>query len=396
MTLDPFDRRLLVLLHFLTKQRKVLNSREIAQKFVLPNGRKVTDRSIRRWFTFLQGQCLDYYHDVKYENLALVPVYILLRKPVNAQKLLQMFPLHDYVTYVFDTKIMEEIFFVRYLIPKNLLKQFNKFWKKAKAQGLVENFWIYYFMSPTLIYSPFHKVLDRHGEFQDSEIGEEEYNFFFNSLSENLTRKKEFKLSEPVKENPLIVPLLFTQYREQWSSLKIWQDMKNRLGKEVWNYIKRAKIKSEGLGIRRVQDTFKQIYSQHKEIFLNQVKVEYDPIILNKNITTFLILDLDNKQKLTEFTKRLAQKSLQTYVYPSLTDESKAMFFFVSGNSATREVLSELLPEYSKGTAFNRIFWRNRKRIGEIWGRHTAKFDYSKIFDPINCEWKDDFKFEPS
>jgi hypothetical protein len=148
--------------------------------------------------------------------------------------------------------------------------------------------------------------------------------------------------------------------------------------------MRKLRKRTDGVGIRRVQDTIKQIYGKYKDELIQQVRIEYNPILLEKNITTFLFLGFKNKSELIDFTKKLSQKTLLTYVYPSY-DLNKAMFFFVSSNSETREVISELICEYS--TNSTRILWRDRKKINDIWGRRTAKLNCAGLFDPIKCKW---------
>jgi hypothetical protein len=390
MKLERFNKKLLYFLYSLTKEPRIMKSDDLARKIKQIDGSKVSGRTVRRWFSFLQGSCFDYYYYIKYESLGLVTAYVIVKGQKDLNKILNKIPLHDYATYVFDTKSMEEVVLLRYLIPIEKIKEFENHWSDFYDDGLVRRYWIHYLSTPTMIYSPFHKTISREGEFSNDNVKESDYDFFFKLLYKNLNTKRVPKVDDAIKENPLILPVLLSQSREHWASTKIWKDMKEKLGSSVWNYIGKVKKETDNVGTKRVQKCYRDIFEKHRDKLIQQVRVEYDPIILHKNITSFLFLDFPSNNSRFEFTKELAKKSLITYVYPHYGHSNKTMFFFVSSNSLTRDILSELVVKYSKKSISNRILWRNKKKIGKIWGRHTAKLNYANLFDPDKCKWKAD------
>ncbi|MCD6476890.1 MAG: hypothetical protein J7K26_01835, partial [Candidatus Aenigmarchaeota archaeon] len=75
--MKKLDKKLLQLLYFLALNQKYMNSVEIANKFNI-KGKKVTDRTIRRWLSFLRKTVyFSYYLDMCEEAFGLMNVCIL-------------------------------------------------------------------------------------------------------------------------------------------------------------------------------------------------------------------------------------------------------------------------------------------------------------------------------
>ncbi len=379
----PYDPELMRFLYFLTKYLGVMNSIEIAKKFTSESGEKITDRTIRRWFRHLQNYCYDYYNYLKYEKLGLSTIYAIITGDKNLIKLLNGFPLHDYVVYYLDSKNLKNILLVRYLIPRKKIKDLKTYLKSSKNNKLIKDFELHFFKTPTIIYSPLHKVIDEKGNLDFSNINENDYIYFFELLKRSLKENQRISLSECIKVNPLMLPILFTQHREHWSSVKIWNDIKARIGEDIWNYLKKVKKKTDPVGIRYVQKTLSQLYTNHSKELLHQTRVEYNPIVLDNYATTIFFLDFQNNTSLINFVKDLSKRCLLVYVYPPYSNEKNYMVYTITGYREIQEIITEFAEKYK----FNKILWRDRKKFKELWGRQLAKFKYEKIFNPIKCEW---------
>lgn len=382
MSKQPFNPKLMEFLHFLTLQPKVLNSNELAKAFTIGNGKKITDRTIRRWFNYLQTNCFDYYHYLKYENLGLFAVYVLITGEKELLNFLEGFPMHDYVAYFFDPRKSKDFLLVRYLVPKNRVKELKRYLSNCKAKKAIEDYQIYYFSTPVIIYSPFRKIMDKHGNLDFSNVNETDHDHFIELLEKSRNEKREVFLSKHIKQNPFILPILLTQHREHWSSVKIWNDIKERLGDDVWKYTKRVKKKTDMVGVRHVQKTLKEIHQNHLNDFVQQVRVEYDPIVLEKNAAAIFFMNFNNNSSFLNFIKNLAKRSLMVYVYPPYKT-NKYMFYVVTGHREMHDIMTDILGKHNN----ERILLRSRKKFKDIWGRNLAKFKYEKIFDPTKSSW---------
>ncbi len=243
MKIAPFNPKLMKFLHVLATKPKVMNSIELTGSFESYDGSKPTDRTIRRWFNYLQKYCFDYYYYLKYENLGLFTFYALITSEKDLKKLLEGFPLHDYAAYFYDFKHLSDVLLVRFLVPRNRIKTLKQYLKNSLSKGLIKSYELYNFSTPTIIYSPFHKVINKHGHLNFLNITDDDYTYFIELLKSNMNNHSKISLSRHIKNNPFILPILLTQHREHWSSVKIWRDIKKRLGNDVWRYFKKVRKK---------------------------------------------------------------------------------------------------------------------------------------------------------
>jgi hypothetical protein len=382
MDKQPFKPKLMEFSYLLTLQPRVMNSNELAKIITIGNEKGITDRTIRRWFNHLQTHCFDYYHYLKYENLGLFAVYVLVTGEKELLNFLEGFPMHDYVAYFFDPRKSKDILLVRYLVPKKGIKKLKKYLGNCKARNAIEDYEIHYFSTPVIIYSPFHKIMDRHGNLDFSKIDENDHDFFLELLEKRRNERRKISLSKHIKQNPFILPVLLTQHREHWSSVKIWNDIKQRLGNDIWKYMRRIKKKTDMVGVRYVQRTLKQIYQYHMDDFVQQVRVEYDPIVLEKNAAAIFFMNFNNNISFLNFVRQLAKRSLMIYVYPPYKN-SKYMFYVVTGHREMHDMMTDILGKHDN----ERLLFRSRKKFKDIWGRNLAKFKYEKNFDPLKAEW---------
>jgi len=385
-------RNLLYLLHFLSRQPRVMDSYEVSRKMRLPDGRRVSDRSVREWFKELQKGCFDYYPAIRFESLGLVPTVVLLDEPRDV-RLWRGIPYCDFLSYNFDPARWKEVMLLRYLVPAEHLKDFRQLWERFHRKGLVSGCDVLSLSTPVSIYSPHHKVVARDGRLDFSSVNASDYDYFFGLLESRVWSHAPARIHPEIRKNPFIVPVLFEYVREHWSSRQVWQSIKAKLGDAVWDYIRRTRKRTDGVGISRVQKAVRTIATKHYDDFFQQVRVEYDPFYFGQNFLTFLIADFEDRESLVRFAKHLAQRSLVTYVHLNHNPRSnKTMFHFLTNHLELRKLLSGAVRQYTRSSRSNRILWKDEEKTKLVWRRELVKIDYARLFDPKECRWKGGFK----
>ena len=191
------------------------------------------------------------------------------------------------------------------------------------------------------------------------------------------------ELSKTIKHNPFILPVLFTQNREHWSSVKIWNDIKERLGDDIWVYLKKIKRRSDAVGVRYLQRTLKSMYNEFRNELLKQVIIEYNPLFIDKYVTAIFILDFKDDSSLINFVKEISKRCMVLYVYPPQSNHKKVMIYVITSHSEIHDIITDIAGNYG----VERILWKSKMKFEQTWGRNLAKFKYENIFDPVKCEW---------
>ena len=385
MTRGIYDYNLLNFLHELTKIDRFMSYKDLSKAIVLENGKKVSPKTIERWFNFLKKEYnhpksktkekFNFYPAFFHEKLGLISVCIISEKP--NLKLLGRLPFQDYVIWLFDPKINESVLLIGYLVPIIYLERFKREWKKMKRQGLVKNYKFYITYKGFTIYSPWHKVIDKDGIFHPENNSEEEIDRQIRRFRYYLNDLPKIEIMNPIKKNPLIVPVLFEHQYQYWTSPKIWQRMKDKLGKKIYDYVSRSKVTSDAVGIKKVQQTLKEIY--HKDIIL-QMRIVYMPIELKNNFFIYLIVNFE-KREVVEQIKMLALNSIYLRILPM----SKNKVFLISlTNSKCLEKIFEIL----RNLKIEKIYFlQHEKSLPLLTTQKYKKHDYFNHFNPKTSQW---------
>lgn len=383
MTLKIYDKNLLNFMYELTKLDKFYSSYALSKKITLEGGRKVTPRTIQKWFKFLrepwefQGKKIDkfsYFPTFFYEKLGLQRVFVFLefkKKKINLKDLFKEIPYYDYVTWLHDLNKNKEILLISYLIPKENLEKFKEKLKRHKA---ITNYIIYFSSKPFIIYSPWYKVIDNNGLFQpelNSQIEIEKQLKLFGYYIDNLSVVEPI---QQIKKNPLIIPTLFEYVKENWTSPKVWQTIREKLGKDVWLYIRKRKKLTDSVGIKRIQQSINLI---HRHELFHQIRITYLPTELKNNFFIYLLLKFNNKNKLFSIISKIALNSIFMNNY--ILRNNKILVVALVNCDSFQSILDV------KG--IEKIFLlKHKKSLPLILDSY--KFQYHKLFDPEKCCWK--------
>jgi len=181
-----------------------------------------------------------------------------------------------------------------------------------------------------------------------------------------------------VKRNPLLIPTIFEYDKEHISSVEVWKRIKGRLGNDVWKYFRKTTPKSDHMGIKKVQQTLKELSSNEMIKYMNVV---YAPFEERNHFVWFEIdLSLTNLKKLFS---NLALISPMIFIYQSKENKYRFLLTTLITNYLVDEVIS-LIMDYGK---LKNLFFIDYKNSSYVWNYEWMKFDYSKNFDPSTKDW---------
>ncbi len=387
MSLKPFNKDLLNFLYFLVRNQEYMNSVQISKKFTL-NGEKITDRTIRRWFRYLQKtHKLDYFPYINYENIGLCYISVVLYGLKN-EALLKINPYNNYIFTAFDTKRMKRCMLVNYCLPYERLGEFKSFWKNAKKRKLIENCEFIHMKKPVAYYSPFHEVLDKDGKLKlNSQINN---SYFTGLLKQNLKQKYKVDINKEVLKNPFIIPVMFEYFREYRSSRNVWYSLKTSFGEDIWEYIKeRKRRKTDGSGIKFVQSTMKDLHGKFHEFF-QQIRITYKPFYESDNFIAYTFVRLKNNTDLAALSEEISEHTLSTIVYPIIRNHYTVCFYTLTDINEFVKIL-DILNRHTKNN-HSKILLMDYADSWRYWSdRSFLKIDAS-CFDPEKLRWKYDNK----
>jgi hypothetical protein len=380
MTVGVYDKGLLEMTYNLTKERDFLDSIDVAKRFKI-RGKKISDRTIRRYFGRLDKECFDYFPHLRYEALGLLPIWVLIERPYE-EDIFQIIPYHDYVTYCYSENSVSSIL-VKYAIPAGRLGEFKEFWKEAKKGRIVRDYQIYPIHTPIEFYSPFHKVVKRDGTFDFSEKEGFDNTHYLNILRESLKYNRKPALNALVLHNPFIIPVLLEYYREHYTNRKVWKSIKSKLGENVWSFLKKNRKKTDGVGYFMVQRIIRSLNTSNYSDFFQHIKVFYDPFM--KNGVTFYVV-VESEGKLTNIMDRLSKNCLITTIYPFTNGKGFMLYNLTSGPQISHymRAIHEFDPE-----AKIKFLWRDPELSSKYFQRRILKLDYS-LFNPETMTWSYD------
>jgi len=391
MVLSLYSKSLLEFVYNLTKTEKVLNPLELS-KFLGEQGFQVSDRTIKRWFSYLKEH-LGYFLSINYSSLGLINIDVLVKEP--HKDIIKAVPYAYYLFSGFDATSIEDYTIISCLIPNRKLNEFKIFWDKAKEKNLLKDYRLSFCNNIVDFYSPFHEVITNSGNFEFSECIEHSVE----PLIRNMQQPKDIKMSSVIEGNPLILPIVIEYSRERWSSYKVWNAIKEKLGDGVWDYINDIHYRNrrtDNSGIAFVQKTWKKLQENNDELFHN-VRVVYRPLYTKKHSVSYKFLKLKNRKNLPDLVKEISKRSVNSVVYLPEDISSKEVTIFTSTNTEQESyIIRKILPKYINKSYDNKIIYMDFEETDKFWKydsyRKYLKLDYANLFNPKNCTWKFDLR----
>jgi hypothetical protein len=319
---------------------------------------------------------MSYYPSHFRRKVGLSTIVVFYYKPT--QKLELLFPTRTYVGYLYDPASKSRVLTVEYAIPTDCIEEFLVLLDEVVSSQLASGYDYYIGSSSFRMFSPIHQVIDSNGyhdpEGFSTEIQEEIMSDYKSFTKEN----EDAAVHRYFKQNPLLVPVL-NEYRfELKSSHSVWWTIKSKLGKGVWDYLPEIKKRTDGIGIRRIQET---ISKAQEYGITSQMRVVYLPIELGRVLTLYLILKVSNEHEQFEIVNFLL--SLSIYINAYKLGDNKLLIKYLGGTEAIDVLLKEL-NDYE----VERFFIFDFLNSGElVTTAHFNRPTYHKVFDPKDCSW---------
>ena len=398
MVLTKYDSGLLEMIYLLTRKQSHLNPSEVA-RYLSEQGIRVTDRTVRRWFNYLQTHRFDYFPYPKFEAMGLTPVWVLTN---FNEKTLEAIPHKVAIVSGFDLRNLEKRLLSLYLVPTERVKEFRKMWATAVDAKALDHCQLLEISSINSFYSPFHKLIDKNGIANFPEHDDVDNSYFTEMLRKSVESENSARMSPRICNNPMIVPIIWESFRKNASSRKIWNSFEKRAGKAAWCYINNSKVRREkktGCGIRHVQNTMREMQNNFGEFF-HQMKVSYNPLYTHHNNMFYMVLKLKRKEDIVPLSEKLSKHSISIVAYPPRDRKSSIMMYYVLTNAKEEvKIISDLIQPYIDKSFDNRIIVEDFKGTAKYrdpnlyhWKGHYMMSNYHKLFDPATCRWKFDAK----
>jgi hypothetical protein len=292
--------------------------------------------------------------------------------------LVKLFPLKNFVGKLYDPSTNKPVLAVEYVVPNKNLKEFLILISLVKEKGLCSDLTVYKTGPAFRITSPFHKVVDIHGNFHADKNDPAEIDNQMRALEIFLERDFKVEILPAIKRNPMIIPVLAEYLYEHRSSVQVWNAIKSKLGESVWDYIKFFRRKSDGVGLKKVQMIIKNLSTLS---LLNHMRVVYFPIEIEKNFTINIYLSYKNENEFLEKVRLVSLNSLFTSVL--LAEGRRALLI----SSVNGESLQRLFELFSSSEIEKVLFFDYFKSMELVTTTTYSIFDYTKIFEPKTCSW---------
>ncbi|QQG39094.1 MAG: hypothetical protein HYS32_01390 [Candidatus Woesearchaeota archaeon] len=387
MTLTLFDKKLLTFLYELSQSNKYKSPREISKTIRLENKEKISEKTVNNWFDYLTQSYnhgdvhifnkLAYFPLPLFEKLGLVRVSVFLKNP--KLEFFNYFNFRDNVLWFYDASKGENILFVSFLLPREMLSEFKSKLKTLENKNIIGIYDVQEYYTQYAINSPWHLVVDRQGIFHPERNSEQIINKQIKTFEEylgNLPNKTSIHL---LHHSPLVVPTLFEYYKQHITSVEAWKEIKSKLGDKVWSYISKIGKKDDNTGIKRVQQAMNEI--NNSDLF-NQVKVNYAPLEFN-NFWIYIPVKFRDKKAFLNCVKDISLNSLSTYASPSYKNNEALIMALI--NHYTLQNIFDILARNE--VIDSKVFFLLHGKSADLIVKHLD-FPYNELYDPKNLKWE--------
>ena len=386
MAYSMYSKDILKLIYHLTTNQKMMTPSEV-EKHTKDKFLDVSSRTLLRWFKYLKEQeandySFDYYPYINFNAFGLISVIVIFSEPIS-EAVLKIIP-HLQGSFVGRNNLFKKQYLASYLIPPEKLEDFELILKKIKSKKLVKEYFLLKADKVTNIYSPFHEIFDENGELNFNKSIDNTY--FIENIK---VKKREIKMLDFIKKEPFIIPIVFEQFRESFSSQRVWIEIYKHLKENAWKFIGNSKIKykqNPDQAIKYIQTLNKKLQNRFNDIF-DQVRVYYKPFFSQKNnLSAYIKLKLNsnNIEELRKLSDKISCHAIETIIYPSREFEKdcRVIIFVISSFIEIYEIL-----KIAKNYQNFEYLIEDKKEIWKVWNRDFMKFKYWEVFDIEKKEW---------
>jgi hypothetical protein len=176
----------------------------------------------------------------------------------------------------------------------------------------------------------------------------------------------------------LIIPVLAALEYEHKSSPEVWSAVKYKLKDSVWDYVRRFRKKTDGVGVKKVQAIIRNLKGLG---LLNQMRVVYFPLEIGRNIWIYTVFNFKNKRELIRMAEIMLVNSIYCNLFP-LGGHNAMMVTLVNGES-----LQNLFSPLSEADVEKFFFFDYFKSMNLVTTTRHVRFDYANLFNPKTCGW---------
>ncbi|HIH13746.1 MAG TPA: hypothetical protein HA224_00655 [Nanoarchaeota archaeon] len=360
MSLNPFNKELLEFLYALTLQKRILTAKQAGPLA------GVSDRTARRWFSFLRKQCFDYYNYIDSRSIGLEYHEVLLFNVKNEQ-IYSIIPHRTYLMKCIDLAGLKPFTQISYWIPKESMAEFEMFWRAVEKTGLA-SCKVMHLEPRAIYYSPFHKTLSSAGINHD--YADADYGFF----SKILADRKEKQVFEP-----LLIPLIFESFLENWNARIIWFNIKQKIKGKEKAYFGRQSDAPDEIKINIIREKLNYLCDNYEK-FIRQADIDYAPFNSDGFITVLLYFKCNSD--IAKLAEKTACHTTRLYVRKS---EKITSFYFMTDALGFNKILLDLA---GAGCSNMHVSIKNSGATSHYYKKRKIKFPYNDIFIPETCGWK--------
>lgn len=384
MTLSPHSRELLEFMYALTKKQEFLTPSAAADYFRSVTGAGTSARTVMRWFKYLSRFGFGYYPYVNYSSMNLIVASVLL--PENEAQVGDSLPNKFYVFKGVSFSDFKKYSLFFYALPPDKINVFSSFWSNAQSSGAVSYVRIYYWTRLAEFYAPFHQVIRSNGDIQFPDEGVNN-DYFLGLLKSKLDSPAKVQMHKLVAQQPLAIPIMLEYAREHWSAQKVWLAMRERLGENIWRYVRHKRSRSDGLGIKLTQSVFKELQGRFGDFF-QQMRVQHDSFYSDRCVSAYLFLTL-RRPEIYSLARDLAARCLVLDIYLPLADHRQLMLFLSTSNKEHLRIIRDILPRYA-AEGENKLVYLDHEQTDYYWCnyRKYLKINYAETFNLEKLGWE--------
>lgn len=390
MAYSKYQPEILKMIHLLSISRKKLIGKEL-EEYLSSKLDGVSVRTIHRWLKYVRSieageRTFDYYPTIKYSNFNLMKCEVMLRKPKDP-RLLTLVP-HLYWAGLMRDKDFNEVLILHYLIPPYAFSELIRIFEDLNNGRLFESLEIWLLNRGMFIPSPFHEIVNPDGELiLNSDIDNSGHVMHLRAKQEKIT------MVEDLKEEPILVPLIFESDKESSPYEQIWSGIKNHLGGRIGDYLNGNGSrfpKEKGQGGMYVQNMFKNVNSSY-DTYYDHVCVYYRPFYEIKNLLV-VNLSLDFEEQRTRWMeKAISRISGRCLFITSYMSEGMDGRWSIRMNlHTTFDHFFNIMRWLNESRVKYEFYFMDREKSWLLWNQPFSKFSYWSLFDPSTVTWKFD------
>ncbi len=383
--LQLFDRRLMQLMTFLTRRQAWLTPLEISKRF-RANGKKVSVRTIHRWFAVLREVGGFVYYPYPRANVLGLQDVLVRVWGLRAPEILSVLPFG--ASFSCEVGLGDGVPFVSqgYWVPGPRLGDFDEYWDTAKDLGLLSKVEMLRARNTHFVFSPFHEVTREEGV--AGPIGPVDNDYFEELLRRNLAGPFDVAIGEAIARSPLIVPIVVEHIWEHFSSRQVWRAIASMGEAQILEYFKEKDARAltkPGSALRLLQQQWRDLLTHFDELFL-QPRVFFDWMSLGRTMFLSLLIHAGSVDRLRQAAMQASERSIVTSLRPATRLDGWGHISCFLAEDQLLPLL-RIVQEHHRDSAPPTISIQDRAATVSLFEPSFCKLDW-RLFDTQELLWR--------